>query len=170
MYKVLTKNNIFNTLLSLILILFFFLSSCSKEEIIEETILNSNGEAAKFVVDNFETKVVVKVNPQVDSLWSYVSHALIYHFENQPGTIFSYDIEIKDYLGVGLNITPAYPNSIDKQYTWNHDYWLKTDLAGVNNLTIKYQLKGSFWDIIDGHPKTFSTFDWSKENNIMVNR
>ena len=62
----------------LLFLLFFFACSIDKSPVspIQEM------KPGKFVIDYFDTEINVKINPESDSLWSYFSYSINYHFEN----------------------------------------------------------------------------------------
>src|SRR5437867_1299774 len=102
----------------------------------------------KFVVDSFSPACTVMTNPINDSLWTYVSCILTYHFEVLPGSVTDFGFVVVDYIGMGLNVTPAYPDSLGLIYSWlSSGFWIKDSLSGIDSVTVQCGLNGPFWTL-----------------------
>ena len=149
----------------LLFLLFFFACSIDKSPVspIQEM------KPGKFVIDYFDTEIKVKINPESDSLWSYFSYSINYHFENQPGTVGSFGIIIDYYYGMSLFLDYASPIPVNKMEKFEGSYWIKEDFLGKDSINVDFGMSGTFWNF-DKREKRFlgfiNTFNWSK--NIMV--
>ena len=148
----------------LLILLFFF--ACSKDRSPLSPIQEM--KPGKLVIDHFYTEIIVKINPENDSLWSFFSYSIKYHFENQPGTVQAFGM-IVDNLGMVLNIDYASPipkNQIEK---FEGSFWIKDDFLGRDSINASFGMSGAFWNY-DEEEKKFlgfiNSFDWSK--NVMV--
>ena len=150
---------------SLLLLLFFFACSRDKSPVgpMQEM------KPGKLVIDYFHTEINVKRNPENDSLWSFFSYSIKYHFENQPGTVQALSIIMDNYLGMVLNLDYASPipkNQIEK---FESSFWIKNDFFRMDSININFGMSGVFWNYDEKEKKFLgfiNSFDWSK--NVMV--
>ena len=126
-------------------------------------------EVGKFVVDSWNASVVVKVNQEKDSLGTFFSYSLSYHFENVPGTLFTSTFCVGDECLI-INVTPASPTPVNVQRTWSNGWWVRNNLEEVDSVMMVCRMQGAFWIYTDGGPRTLGTFEWVQNEMIPVER
>ena len=126
-------------------------------------------EEGRFIVDSLAASAVVKVNPEKDSLGTFFSYYLTYHFKNVPGTLFTSTFCVGNEC-LKINVTPAFPTPVNVQRTWSDGWWVRNNLAGVDSLMMVCRLQGTFWIYTDVGPRTLGTFEWVQNEMIPVER
>lgn len=124
----------------------------------------------KFVVDSFDVACTVKTNPNNDSLWAYFPYTLIYHFEGLPGTINHFTIWAVNREGMGMFIDYAYPDSVNKRYTWSFGFWARSALVNVDSVDVNCSLSGPFWNYPGEFQGFAGSFEWNTTKRVPVRR
>ena len=125
-----------------------------------------------FVVDSFNIKLETQRHLDNDSLLGSIVYTLIYHFENQPGTIQNLGITIQDSIGKTVFIDYVFPKPIDEPGYLGESidlFWF--NLNTIDSIKFDIFITGVFWNYNFKTSKFYGSkgeFYWSEYKWLMI--
>ena len=134
------------------------------------TLGQPSGPSGVFVVDSLILDCSVRPSPLSDSLWTYVSFRVRYHFEGCTGSINMLVITVPEYERVIVNLDSARPDSFGVQRTLSQGLWIRSELAEQDSIHVVYSLHGAFWTLDRVVPYDNDFFGMDGEQTLPIKR
>jgi len=144
------------------------LSSCIK---INLDLTSPQPAEGKFVVDSIGTTAVVKQDSVLKEMQTFLTLALVYHYENSQGSLDKISLSINDSIGVTTFIDYISPESINTIHRFKTTYGIRDSFSGKDNIKITRGLSGSF--IREGRGGDYGNsgdFSWKDSLYVHVDR
>ena len=121
----------------------FFLTACTGDI---NPPISPEDKTAKLIIDSLDIHISIEYNTDNNQYWSKVSHVIQYHFENCYGIVNNYSVEVDTFGGCRYDIDCGEPYPPQKKLAFSDTFWLRTDMYGIDSISVNLYIKSLFWE------------------------